>query len=107
VNPFQELSHKVYFNDEKKNQEYHPCSYSNKVSTGKYTSFTFIPKSLYLQFLRVANIYFLIIAVLSSISEISPVSPITSVIPLVFVLGTSMIREALEDWVSSSNISFL
>ena len=98
VNPLQELSHKVIVNDHHQNVHLHPHS-TNAIQTGKYTPFTFVPKSLYIQFLRVANVYFLIIAVLSSIGEISSLSPFTSVAPLVFVLGTSMVREALEDWV--------
>lgn len=42
--------------------------------------------------------YFLIIAILQSIPEISPLTPVTAIIPLVFVLGISMIREGLEDY---------
>jgi len=103
VNPFQELSHKIHFNDHHKNVQLHQHS-TNAIQTGKYTLLTFVPKSLYIQFLRIANVYFLIIAVLSSIGEISSLSPFTSVAPLIIVLGTSMIREALEDWV---NIYFL
>jgi len=97
VNPFQELSHKIHFNDHHKNVQLHQHS-TNAIQTGKYTLLTFVPKSLYIQFLRIANVYFLIIAVLSSIGEISSLSPFTSVAPLIIVLGTSMIREALEDW---------
>jgi phospholipid-translocating ATPase len=36
----------------------------NKVRTSKYTIFTFIPKNLYEQFRRVANLYFLALVVL-------------------------------------------
>jgi len=44
-----------------------------------------------------ANIYFLIIAILASIKEISPINPFTSWSPLIFVLTVSMIRELFED----------
>jgi hypothetical protein len=37
---------------------------SNEVTTAKYTKWNFIPKSIYEQFRRVANIYFLIISLL-------------------------------------------
>lgn len=40
-----------------------------------------------------ANIYFLIIAVLQSIPIISPLGPFTAWAPLIFVIIISMIRE--------------
>jgi len=96
-NPFQELSRKIYINDPIRNLQFrYP---TNETKTRKYTLLTFLPKSLYIQFLRVANVYFLIIAILSSFPEISPLGPVTSIIPLVFVLSTSILREALEDYV--------
>lgn len=50
-------------------------------------------ESLLLQFERLANIYFLIIAVLQSIPAISPLGPLTAWAPLIVVLGISMLRE--------------
>ncbi|XP_057448372.1 phospholipid-transporting ATPase 3-like [Lotus japonicus] len=69
----------------------------NSISTTKYNVFTFLPKGLFEQFRRVANIYFLTISVLST-TPISPVSPITNVLPLSLVLLLSLIKEAFEDW---------
>ncbi|KAL8161555.1 hypothetical protein V2J09_013044 [Rumex salicifolius] len=69
----------------------------NSVSTTKYNILTFLPKGLFEQFRRVANLYFLMISILSS-TPISPVSPITNVIPLSIVLLISLIKEAFEDW---------
>ena len=71
---------------------------SNYLSTTRYTLITFLPFSLFIQFRRLANIYFLIIAILQSISYISPLQPFSAVAPLVFVLSVSMIREAIEDY---------
>ncbi len=99
-NSNQELTRKIYLNDRHKNA--HLKYPGNKVKTSKYNLWTFIPKCLYLQFMRVANLYFLLIAVLANTTSISSVSPITSVIPLVFVLATSLVREALEDYVKIS-----
>ncbi|MCH79548.1 phospholipid-transporting ATPase 4-like [Trifolium medium] len=48
------------------------------------------------QFRRVANIYFLLAACLSA-SPISPFSALSMIAPLVFVVGLSMAKEALED----------
>lgn len=48
--------------------------------------------------MRLANIYFLVIAILQSISIISPLNPATAWAPLAFVLAISMIREGYEDF---------
>lgn len=50
-------------------------------------------ESLLTQFKRLANIYFLFIAILQTIPIISPLSPVTAWAPLIVVLAISMIRE--------------
>ncbi|KAL6566499.1 Phospholipid-transporting ATPase 3 [Orobanche gracilis] len=69
----------------------------NSVSTTKYDVVTFLPKGLFEQFRRVANLYFLMISILSC-TPVSPVSPITNVLPLTMVLLVSLVKEAWEDW---------
>lgn len=54
--------------------------------------------SLLYQFKREANIYFLIQAVLNSIPAISAMNPLTAYMPLLFVIGVSMVRDGLEDF---------
>lgn len=71
---------------------------SNYIRTTKYTAITFFPVCLFVQFKRLANIYFLIMAILQSISIISPLNPTTAILPLVFVIAVSMIREGIEDY---------
>ena len=70
---------------------------NNNISTTKYNFITFIPKSFLLQFTRLANIYFLIIAIIQSIPLISPLTGETAITPLLFVILVSMIRELIED----------
>lgn len=70
---------------------------SNYISTTKYNIITFLPKAIFEQFRRVANLYFLLAAALS-FSPVSPFSAYSMVAPLVFVVGLSMAKEALEDW---------
>lgn len=70
---------------------------SNYVSTTKYNVVTFFPKALFEQFRRVANLYFLLAAILS-LTSVSPYSSASLIAPLVFVVGVSMCKEALEDW---------
>lgn len=69
----------------------------NSISTTKYNIITFLPKGLFEQFRRVANLYFLMISILSC-TPLSPVSPITNVLPLSIVLFVSLVKEAWEDW---------
>lgn len=69
----------------------------NSVSTTKYNVLTFLPKGLFEQFRRVANLYFLTISILS-FTPMSPVSPLTNVAPLSIVLFISLVKEAFEDW---------
>lgn len=71
---------------------------SNFIKTSKYSLITFLPLAGLLQFRRYANIYFLITAILQSIEEISPLDPVTGWMPLFFVLGLSMLREGIEDY---------
>jgi phospholipid-transporting ATPase len=71
---------------------------NNSIDTKKYSLFTFLPKALLFQFMRLANSYFLIIAILQSIPAISPLSPLTAVAPIGFVLFVSMVREGFEDY---------
>ncbi|KFK43333.1 hypothetical protein AALP_AA1G111300 [Arabis alpina] len=85
----------VYCNDRDAN---FPVRFKgNSISTTKYNVFTFLPKGLFEQFRRIANIYFLGISCLS-MTPISPVNPITNVAPLSMVLLVSLIKEAFEDW---------
>ncbi|KAK9090419.1 hypothetical protein Sjap_023596 [Stephania japonica] len=69
----------------------------NYVSTTKYTVLNFIPKALFEQFRRVANLYFLVVACVS-FSPLAPYTAISIVVPLVVVIGATMGKEAVEDW---------
>lgn len=75
-----------------------PLKYcSNYISTTKYNAISFLPKALFEQFRRVANIYFLLAAILS-LTPVAPFSAVSMIFPLAFVVGISMAKEALEDW---------
>lgn len=75
-----------------------PLKYpSNYISTTKYNIITFLPKAIFEQFRRVANVYFLLAAILS-LTPVTPFSAVSMIAPLAFVVGLSMAKEALEDW---------
>ncbi|XP_042443395.1 probable phospholipid-transporting ATPase 8 isoform X3 [Zingiber officinale] len=69
----------------------------NTISTTKYTVANFVPKSLFEQFRRVANFFFLIVACIS-FSPLAPYRAVSVLLPLVFVVGATMAKEAIEDW---------
>ena len=71
---------------------------SNSVTTCKYNALTFLPKNLWLQFQKIANVYFLFNAILQVIPEISVSNGIPNVLlPLIFVLAVSATKDYLED----------
>ncbi|XP_027122833.1 putative phospholipid-transporting ATPase 9 isoform X1 [Coffea arabica] len=74
-----------------------PLSYgSNYVRTTKYTAVTFLPRALFEQFRRVANMFFLFSAILS-FTPLSPTSALSTVVPFAFVVGITMVKELVED----------
>ena len=89
--------YQFYINDTPANlQNYH--FKDNRIDTTKYNIITFLPKALILQFVRLANIYFLVSAILQCIPIISPLAPASAVVPIVIVLSVSIIREGIEDY---------
>ncbi|KAH6798646.1 ATPase E1-E2 type family protein / haloacid dehalogenase-like hydrolase family protein [Perilla frutescens var. frutescens] len=70
---------------------------TNYVRTTKYTAASFLPKSLFEQFRRVANFYFLVTGILS-FTKLAPYSAVSAIIPLIVIIGATMIKEAIEDW---------
>ena len=97
----QEQNIEFYVNNNKKNQLFYNLK-DNTITTTKYNLITFIPKGLLYQFSRLSNIYFLFTAIIQSIPIISPLTSLTAIVPLLFVLGVSMIREAIEDLVRNN-----
>lgn len=68
----------------------------NLVSTVRFTPLTWLPKSLFCQFKRAANIYFLIVSCLSCF-DFSPYSWTVVFLPFAAVLLFSSIKDAYED----------
>ncbi|KAF8875785.1 phospholipid-transporting ATPase 1 [Infundibulicybe gibba] len=70
----------------------------NKVRTTKYTIITFIPKNLYEQFRRVANLFFLTLVVLQVFPIFGAASGSIAVLPLAFILTVTAIKDGVEDY---------
>ena len=70
----------------------------NKVVTTKYTCLTFLPKNLLEQFSKMANSYFLLMTGLQLVPGLGDViGAATTLLPLMFVVGVSMIKDLFED----------
>ncbi|CAH0561274.1 unnamed protein product [Brassicogethes aeneus] len=70
---------------------------NNRISTAKYSVIRFIPLFLFEQFRRWANVFFLMIALLQQIPDVSPTGRYTTLVPLIFILSVSAIKEIIED----------
>lgn len=69
----------------------------NSVSTSKYNVATFLPKFLFEQFSKFANVFFLFTAALQQIPNLSPTNRWTTIGPLAIVLLISAGKELVED----------
>ncbi|KAI0051555.1 phospholipid-translocating P-type ATPase [Auriscalpium vulgare] len=70
----------------------------NKIRTSKYTVVTFIPKNLYEQFRRVANLYFLALVVLQLFPVFGAAGSQISFLPLLFIITVTAVKDAVEDY---------
>ncbi|KAK3845797.1 MAG: hypothetical protein J3R72DRAFT_343700, partial [Linnemannia gamsii] len=71
---------------------------SNRINTAKYTTLTFLPKNLFEQFRRVANMFFLFMAIIQLTPLFTVGSPFLTVFPLCFVVGVTAIKDGFEDY---------
>ncbi|KAF8629398.1 hypothetical protein AX15_003453 [Amanita polypyramis BW_CC] len=70
---------------------------SNTISTSKYNLITFVPKFLFEQFSKYANLFFLFTACIQQIPGVSPTNRYTTIAPLAVVLLASAFKEVQED----------
>ncbi|XP_041973031.1 phospholipid-transporting ATPase VA [Aricia agestis] len=70
---------------------------NNKIRTTKYTLLSFIPKNLFEQFHRIANVYFIFIVLLNWVPAINAFGKEVAMLPVLFVLGVTAIKDLFED----------
>ncbi|KAF7825407.1 phospholipid-transporting ATPase 1-like [Senna tora] len=90
-------SRSIYINDPKKTNDKYEFT-GNEIRTSKYTIITFLPKNLFIQFHRVAYLYFLAIAALNQLPPLAVFGRTVSLFPLLFVLCVTAIKDGYEDW---------
>ncbi|XP_069553168.1 phospholipid-transporting ATPase VB [Brachyistius frenatus] len=71
---------------------------SNAIKTTKYTLLFFIPMNLFEQFHRLANIYFVGLAILNFIPVVNAFQPKVALIPICVILSLTALKDAWEDF---------
>ncbi|KAI9257440.1 hypothetical protein BY458DRAFT_588874 [Sporodiniella umbellata] len=74
-----------------------PLYASNKIRTSKYTVVTFVPKNLFEQFRRPANLYFLAMAVIQLLPTFGVKSPALTLLPICAVVFITALKDGIED----------
>ncbi|KAJ1820757.1 phospholipid transporting ATPase [Coemansia sp. RSA 2598] len=69
----------------------------NQIRTAKYTPVSFIPKNLFEQFRRAANIYFLFLLILQFIPAVTTGMPGLSALALFTIVFLTMLKDGYED----------
>lgn len=80
--------------DERNGEPY--CN--NVVTSAKYNAFTFLPKQLKAQFSKIANCYFMVVAIMQMIPTWSTTGQYTTIVPLLIFMSISIAREGFDDW---------
>ncbi|ORY78333.1 phospholipid-translocating P-type ATPase [Neocallimastix californiae] len=69
----------------------------NKIKTSKYTLINFLPKNLYEQCRRVANLFFIFLIIFQFIPVFQEMDPIWAIIPLAGVMLVTALKDGYED----------
>ncbi|KAK5897198.1 hypothetical protein CesoFtcFv8_010282 [Champsocephalus esox] len=70
----------------------------NAIKTTKYTLLLFIPMNLFEQFHRLANIYFVGLAILNFVPVVNAFQPEVALIPICVIMTLTALKDAWEDF---------
>ena len=70
---------------------------ANFITTAKYSLWSFLPKFLFEQFRRYANVFFLSIGLLQQIEGVSPTGRYVTIVPFTVILMLTAMKEIIED----------
>lgn len=71
---------------------------SNKIRTTKYSVLSFLPKNLFEQLHRFANVYFIFLAALNFVPVVEAFQPEVAVVPIILVLSVTAVKDIWEDY---------
>ncbi|KAJ5583555.1 ATPase P-type K/Mg/Cd/Cu/Zn/Na/Ca/Na/H-transporter [Penicillium sp. DV-2018c] len=69
----------------------------NSIRSSRYSLWSFFPRQFFAQFTKVANFYFLVVAILQMIPGLSTTGTYTTIVPLLIFVGISMGKEGFDD----------
>lgn len=69
----------------------------NHISTTKYNAATFLPKFLFQEFSKYANLFFLFTSIIQQVPNVTPTNRYTTIGTLLVVLIVSAVKESVED----------
>ena len=92
-----ESNRTIYVNVQQLDSKNHPKYGSNRISTSKYNILTFLFIFLYEQFRKFSNIFFLAVSFIQQVPDVSPTGQFTTLVPLIFILSVSAVKEIIED----------
>ncbi|KAE8350815.1 hypothetical protein BDV28DRAFT_31207 [Aspergillus coremiiformis] len=70
----------------------------NWIRSSRYSLWSFFPRQLFAQFTKLANFYFLVVAILQMIPGLSTTGSFTTLVPLLIFVSISMGKEGFDDW---------
>ena len=85
----------ITMNDRQSNSQFSYCD--NHISTTKYNAATFLPKFLFQEFSKYANLFFLCTSAIQQVPNVSPTNRYTTILTLMCVLIVSAMKEIVED----------
>lgn len=86
------------FTDNQKLSELLKSYRINKIRTTKYSFLSFLPKNLFEQLHRFANIYFILIAALNFVPVVEAFQAEIALVPIIFILTVTAIKDIWEDY---------
>lgn len=70
----------------------------NSIRSSRYSFWSFFPRQFVAQFTKLANFYFLLVAILQMIPGLSTTGSYTTIVPLLIFVSISMGKEGFDDW---------
>lgn len=86
------------FTEDEKLSEHLKLYKNNKIQTTKYSLLSFLPKNLFEQLHRFANVYFIFLAALNFVPVVAAFQPELALAPIILVLSVTAVKDIWEDY---------
>lgn len=96
--PIRSVVSNLPFEDLKKRDQPNRQYEGNGIKTNKYRLWSFIPMNLFEQFHRMANLYFVGLAILNFVPMVNAFQPEVALIPICVILALTAVKDGWEDF---------